>query len=196
MNKEIKAYVIGSSGSYEYTDMPTDYVYRRIMLQGLYVGQDLSTVINAFKLSEDNDKRIPYDISTSNYMKIAAVEYGQWNEAIVVATTTSPVATYTAVDYEYTIGYIRTTDTDTDTQLSAYPLGGRFYITSAAGAESVCHFGGYAPHGTIPIFLGQQEDMADWYDVRKVGSLVLTLKAGSHGGTSTARIIVQQYRTY
>ena len=65
MNKEVKAYVIGSSGSFEYTDMPTDFPYRRLMLQGLYIGQDLSTVINAFRLSEDNDKRIPYDVSVS-----------------------------------------------------------------------------------------------------------------------------------
>ncbi|KKK98541.1 hypothetical protein LCGC14_2641680, partial [marine sediment metagenome] len=79
MNKEVKAYVIGSSGSFEYTDMPTDFPYRRIMLQSLYVGQDLSTVINAFKLSEDNDKRIPFDVSVSNHMKMIAPEYGSWS---------------------------------------------------------------------------------------------------------------------
>ena len=196
MNKEVKAYVIGSSGSFEYTDMPTDYPYRRIMLQSLYVGQDLSTVINAFYLSEDNDKRIPFDVSTSNYMKIAAVEYGKWNEAIVCALTNSAVPFYTAIDYEYTLGFIGTTDTDTYQQATAYPLGGRIYLTAAASCEGVLHAGGYAPHGTIPIFVGQPDDMADWYDVRKVGSLVLRLKAGSLGGTATARICVQQYRTY
>ncbi len=196
MNKEIKAYVIGASGSFEYTDMPTDYPYRRLMLQGLYVGQDLSTVINAFKLSEDNDKRIPFDVGVSDHMKIIAPEYGKWSEAIVCATTSSTVDFFTAIDYEYSLGYLRTVDTDTDNSLTAYPLGGRFYYTSAASTESVVTVSGYAPHGTIPIFVGQEDDMSDWYDVRNVGSLVLRLKAGSHGGTSTARICVQQHRTY
>jgi len=196
MNKEVKAYVIGSSGSFEYTDMPLDFPYRRITLQGLYVGQDLSTVINAFYLTEDNDKRIVYDVSTSNYMKIAAVEYGKWNEAIVCAITTGTVNFFTAVDYEYTIAHMGTVNVNTTFQCTAYPLGGRFYIEGEGATEGVVHMGGYAPHGTIPLFLGQPDDMADWYDVRKVGSLVLRLKAGSHGGTSTAKIVVQQYRTY
>ncbi len=196
MNKEVKAYVIGSSGSFEYTDMPTDYPYRRIMLQGLYVGQDLSTVINAFKLDEDNDKRIVYDIGVSDYMKIAAVEYGKWNEAVVCAITTGTVAFYTAIDYEYTLGHLETVNVNTTVQATAYPLGGRIYLEGEGATECVLHVGGYAPHGTIPIFVGDQDDIADWYDVRQVGSLVLRLKAGSHGGTSTARIVVQQYRTY
>ena len=196
MNKEIKAYVIGSSGSFEYTDMPTDFPYRRLMLQGLYIGQDLSTVINAFRLSEDNDKRIPYDVSVSNYMKIAAAEYGKWDEAVVCALTTGNVLHYTAVDYEYTLGHLATVDSDKTIQLNAYPLGGGFNATAEAGTEAVFHIGGYAPHGSIPIFVGQEQDIADAYDVTKVGSLVLRLKAGSHGGTSTARIGVQQYRTY
>lgn len=196
MNKEIKAYVIGSSGSFEYTNMPTDYPYRRIMLQSLYVGQDLSTVINAFYLTEDNDKRIVFDVSTSNYMKIAAVEYGKWSEAVVCAFTSGTVAFYTAIDYEYSLGYLNTVDADTVSHATAYPLGGRIYLTNEGNDEGVVTIGGYAPHGTIPIFVGQADDIADWYDVTKIGSLVLRLKAGSLGGTATARICVQQYRTY
>ena len=196
MNKEIFAYVIGAQNSYKEIELPTDYVYRRMMMQALYVGQDIGTIINQFRISEDNDKRIPFDIKVSDHLKMIAPEYGKWEEAIVCANTGSAVAFYTAIDYEYAMGHLGTVDVDTTQQLNAYPIGGRFYLTGAGASEAVINFEGYAPHGCVPIFCGQQEDIADWYDVRKIGSLVARFKAGSHAGTSTARMIIQQLRTY
>lgn len=196
MNKEVKAYVIGSNNSYEYTDMPTDYPYRRMMVQALYVGYDVTSIVKELKLSEDNDKRIPFLISVSSYLKITAPEYGKWTEAIVCAITTGTVNFFTAVDYEYSIGHMETVNVNTTMQCTAYPLGGRFYIEGEGATEGVVTMGGYAPHGCFPVFCGQQEDIQDWYDVRTVGSLVTRLKAGSLGGTATARICVQQFRTY
>lgn len=196
MNKEIKAYTIGSNNSYEYTDMPTDYPYRRIMIQALYVGYDITGIVKEFKLSEDNDKRIPYNISVSSYLKIATPEYGKWEEPIVTALTTGTVAFYTAIDYEYNLGHVHTTDSDTVAGATAYPLGGRIYLTAEAGQEAVVTVGGYGPHGCVPFFCGQNTIIEDWYDVRRIGSLVARTKAGSLGGTATARICVQQFRTY
>ena len=196
MNKEIKAYTIGANNSYEYTDMPTDYPYRRMMIQALYVGYDITGIVKEFKISEDNDKRIPFDISVSSYLKIVAPEYGKWEEPVVSAQTTGTVAFYTAVDYEYNLGHLKTVDGDVAMTATAYPLGGRIYLTAEAGTEAVVTIGGYGPHGCVPFFCGQPDDIADWYDVRKIGSLVARLKAGSLGGTATARIVVQQYRTY
>lgn len=196
MNKEIKAYVIGSNNSYEYTDMPTDYPYRRMMIQALEAGYDITSVIKEFKLSEDNDKRIPFLISVSSYLKIVTPEYGKWSEAVVCAVTTGNVAFYTAVDYEYSLGHLETVNVNTTMQCTAYPLGGRFYLEGEGATEGVVTIGGYGPHGCVPFFCGQQDDIADWYDVRKIGSLRTRTKAGSLGGTATAKIVVQQYRTY
>ena len=196
MNKEIYAYTIGAIGSYEYIDLPTDYIIRRMMIQALYVGYDVGTVVNAFKISEDNDKRVVIDESMSAYIKLVTPEYGKWEEPLVTALTTGTVAFYTAVDYEYSLGMVHTVDSDTVAGATAYPLGGRIYLTAEAGQEAVVNIEGYAPHGCVPIFVGQQSEMQDWYDVRRVGSLVARLKAGSLGGTATARLSVQQLRTY
>jgi len=196
LNKEIYAYTIGASGSYEYIDMPTDYPIRRIMAQGLYVGYETHQVVNGIKISEDNDKRILMDESTSYYLKLMAPEYGEYNEALVTALTTGTVAFYTALDYEYRLGFCHTVDSDTAAGATAYPLGGRIYLTAEASQEAVFAISGFAPHGCIPIWCGDQDDPNDWYDARKIGSLVMRLKAGSLGGTATARVVVQQYRTY
>ena len=196
MNKEIKAYVIGSDNSFEYTDLPTDYPIRRMMIQTLEAGSDVTSVIKELRLSEDNDKRIPFDISISAHLKNVAPRYGKWSEPVVCGLTTGNVNHYTAVDYEFTMGCIATVDSDKTIQLNAYPLGGRFNITAEAATEAIVHVEGYAPHGCVPFFTGMADDIQDWYDVRKVGSLVVRLKAGSLGGTATAKIILQQYRTY
>ena len=196
MNKEHYAYVIGADDSYEYIDLPTDYIYRRMMVQALYVGYDVTSVIHDIKISEDNDKRIPFDIGLSAYQKMIAPEYGKWSEPIVTAITTGTVAFYTAVDYEYTLGFLKTVDGDTGITATAYPLGGRVYLTGEAATEAVVSVEGYAPHGCVAIFCGQQDDPADWYDVRGIGSLQARLEAGSLGGTATARLCIQQLRTY
>jgi len=196
MNKEIKAYTIGTEGSFEYTDMPTDYPYRRIMLQGLYVGYQPWQIIHDFKISEDNDKRIIADEKVSDYLKVVCPEYGRYHETVVLAGTTGTVAHYMAPTYEVSMSFINDVDGDTTSQLTAYPLGGRFYFTSSASTEAIIDVEGYAPHGCIPVFLGQQDDITDWYDVTTIGSLITRLKAGSLGGTATARIVVQQFRSY
>lgn len=196
MNKEIYAYTIGAENSYEYIDLPTDYPIRRMMVQALYVGYEVHQIVHDIKISEDNDKRVVMDESTSSYLKLVAPVYGKYHEANVLAVTTSAVAHYTAVDYEYAMGKMHTVDADTTAQLNAYPLGGRYYIVGEGATEAILDISGYAPHGCIPIWVGDQDDVNDWYDVRKVGSLVARLKAGSLGGTATARFIVQQYRTY
>ena len=153
-------------------------------------------IVNGIKISEDNDKRVVFDESTSYFLKLMAPEYGLYEEAVVVAVTTSAVAHYTAVDYEYRVGKCNTVDGDAVVQFNAYPLGGRMYIVGSTTTESIFNVEGYAPHGCIPIWCGDQDDISDWYDVRRVGSLVARLKAGSLGGTATARFCVQQYRTY
>jgi len=196
MSKEQKAYVIGAEGSYEYTELPTDYPMRRLMIQALYVGYEVHQIVNEFKLSEDHDKRTVYNDKVSNYMKVVCPEYGRYHETIVPYPGTGTVAHYTAVGYEYCVSHIGTTDADTTIQLTAYPLGGRLYLTAVANQACILDVEGYAPHGCIPIFLGQQDDIADWYDVTRIGSLMMRTKAGSLAGTATARIITQQFRTY
>ncbi|MBA7540671.1 hypothetical protein ES705_32970 [subsurface metagenome] len=65
-------------------------------------------------------------------------------------------------------------------------------------AETVCMVcTGHIPHGLAVIPFGDQKDPADWYDVTKIGSLVLRLKAGPDLGTAPlTQVITQQLRNY
>ncbi|GAG58540.1 unnamed protein product, partial [marine sediment metagenome] len=67
--------------------------------------------------------------------------------------------------------------------------------TSSETVYMLCK--GYIPHGLVSIPFGNPAEPADWYDVTKVGSLKLRLKAGaSLGATPTAQVITQQLRSY
>lgn len=196
INKEVFSYTIGAQNTYEYLDIPKDLPIRRMMIQALYVGYEISSIVNEFKISEDNDKRIVYDVKVSDYLKLVCPEYGKYHEAIVAAQTGTAAAMYTAVDYEYSMGHMGTVDADYTIQLSAYPLGGRFYLAGEGATETMIDVEGYAPHGCVPIWCGNQNEINDWYDVRRVGSLVMRLKAGSLGATAIPKIVIQQYRPY
>jgi hypothetical protein len=61
---------------------------------------------------------------------------------------------------------------------------------------TVLDIAGTMPHGCLAIPFGNQEDLADWYNVEGK-SLRLKLKAGSSiGSTEEYHIITQQLRKY
>jgi hypothetical protein len=68
-------------------------------------------------------------------------------------------------------------------------------ISTASNASGIVR--GFLPHGSIVIPFGDQNDIADWYDVTKLGSLRLQITAGSSvGSSSTCEVITQQMRRY
>ena len=73
--------------------------------------------------------------------------------------------------------------------------GGLITATGAATQLSQWIVTGQMPHGVMALPFGKRDDMADWYDVSKIGALKLILTAGS-GASGTCKIVSQQYRKY
>jgi len=196
--KEHKAYVAASEDSYEYTDMPTDHPIRQMLIRGFHTQQDPTDVVDHFKLSEDNDKRIPIDMNLVSYVNRMK---GVWLPVV------EPV-----MDYIDTVGgyskYVTPTDRCTiytghgnnscDYWVEGGIEGG--YVQRYADVVSAFHSGlvhGYLPHSCIQIPFGLQDDLDDWYDVTRVGSLVVrTQAAGEYGSGSEISIHLQQLRRY
>ena len=56
---------------------------------------------------------------------------------------------------------------------------------------------GNCPHGTIPLLPKPGPEIADWYDVTKLGSLKLRIDDGAEAAdTYTGEVIIKQYRPY
>ena len=196
MAKENVSYSLQTSAN-EYVDLPTDHPMRKLMVMSLAAGKQPWELYNNLKLSEDNDKKVPFDDKTSDLIKYFGAQWPQLRESIEGATADSSKNFYMMSTYEvemaamamgYTAAYLK----------SDYMYGGRVNIRASAACNFKSVIRGYCPFGALCIPFGDQNEVDDWFDVTKIGSLRLTAKAGSSLGSDspTCEVITEQLRKY
>ena len=195
MAKEHQTYVPTAS-THKYIDLPTDYPIRMLMLQGLSNTRDAVQMLDFIKLSEDHDKRIPYNIRGRELHHTLVDLYGFGKERIKLAAGTAKDHIYTMLAHNPMVHPIG--QTKAGTFLLDHTGAGDLNITSSV-ASNTCegYVIGSLPHGALILPLGDRDDIMDFYDVARIGSLRLDLLATSNVGTSPAvQVVVQQLRTY
>lgn len=193
MTKEQKAYT-PSSGSWEYTDLPTDYPMRTLGIQCQVAGSDIATSLQDVKLSEDNDKRVPVDDLAEDLAALFGMSMGRYSEYVFAMLTTSLANYFCTPGWQTVVAASPlTADKVVSVQIAQ---GGQFKAESetAAGLMQAV-VTGYLPHQVLPIPFGARDVIEDWYDVTKIGNLRLSLKGGT-ASTGTYRIITEQNRSY
>jgi len=195
MLKEQKSYTPAANG-WEYTDLPTDYPYRSLAIQCRKTGTRFGSTVADLKLSEDNDKRIPYDDKASVLAQLIGQVFGWYQELIVAYVGTSLTGVYTTPGLDVApsagvMGAVKSAEVELNTGCLM-----NVARETAAGYVQM-NIGGWLPHHVLCLPFGARNIIEDWYDVTKVGSLRLSLKGGSSlGTTDTFRIITEQLRTY
>ena len=198
MQKEIKSYPM-SSLSHEYSDLPTDYPYRKFLMRCLTPGTEPRGLVRNVKISEDMDKRVILNHGTEEIMRSIAMMTPKVREhwffpidssnRYLYCTPTTRVAAFANVWAEsISAGDIALYDGD----------GGRLKTIAATGAQNVqILVEGWCPHGCWEIPLGLQNEIEDWYDVTKIGSLVADIESRSAAAsTDSVEIFLQQFRKY
>jgi len=195
MHKEIYSYTVGTTG-YEYIDMPTDYITQQIFAKAFKAPYGLTSIWDGFKLSEDNDKRVPIDLSSDELERIAFETWGFVKEHAKL-NAAAGVANFYGMpcDSCYAEGSVE----------GGY---GDFSVFSQGGGQFACDnvLGTYrgrvtlignCPHGVLPLLPKPGPEIADWYDVTKLGSLKLRVDdSAPAANTYTGEIIVSQYRPF
>ena len=195
MAKEYFTYSLVSS-AYQKVELPTDHQLRMLLVQSLFAAKQPHEQFNELKLSENNDKRVVFDQQTSDLAKYILDEFGRYHEDVRCSLTTSEVTHFIAPTYMVNAAGMAWDDE------SSYPIahlsyGGTIGLKASATAQVNMHVDGYCPHGVLAIPFGDLWDAAKWYDVTKLGSLDLRIKAGSSvGSASTAQVITEQLRRY
>lgn len=194
MNKELYAYN-PLAGATEEVDLPNDYIFRKLILQARVADLWFGGIIANLKLSEDNDKKIPFDLTGSLLEEWIHEMLGEYRDGII-----ADLNTITGVDIYHapTQGIKMRGDFYCISDVLAdIPFGYRnkYACTTNTGC-SVMDIAGTMPHGCICIPFGDHRDMTDWYDP-KGKSLKLKIKAGT-GKTFTEEfhVITQQLRPY
>jgi len=198
MHKEVKDYTLASA-THEYTDMPTDYVYRKLFMKILAAGLGTEYNFGNIKLSEDNDRRIPLNHSIKQILQSMIGQTRPYREWIITHGSTAFVYYHNTCAYFSVGAGCGWTGNATPQAVNVYDAdGGTFRVVSTtAGLNTGILMEGWCPHGVIEIPFGLQDDPADWYDVTKLGSLRLDLLSASAMSDSySCQIFLQQLRKY
>jgi hypothetical protein len=198
MHKQLKDYALAAS-SHEYTDLPTDYPYRKLFARIQKYGTAVRDCFDTIKLSEDNDKRIPVNHTIFNILKSISSIRRPYQELVLHEGSA-------ALYYVYITPAEKTTMLGTQWRSTASQAvigymnvdGGRasfdqYSETSNTQALAI----GWCPHGVVEIPFGDQNEVDDWYDVTKIKSLRLDIKTASGVSSSdSCQIFLQQLRKY
>jgi hypothetical protein len=199
MHKEIKSYTLSAS-AHEYTDLPTDYAYRKIFIKAQAYAYYPDVQVSNVKLSEDVDKRVIMDQGMRQLIRSIQSLTPPYIEHIHTSCPSASGDTnYCTPAYE--CGFAATPwdvpASGTTTLAVDYGDGGRFRASSSSTIGNIQLIArGWLPHATVEIPFGQQNEIDDWYDVTKVGNLKLDLTGGSGLGSGTAEVFLQQLRKY
>ena len=199
-SKEVFTYTPATSAS-EFIDLPTDHIIRKLLIQSDSTDKNPFEVLDQIKLSEDNDKRVVFDIDGEEFFRtwkfmFPRFEYKMRLDLVVTAKTVFGVPSY---DGDMKIVYDETPFV-TAQSIFAQAVFTNNKIALAASIDikaDTATIGGYLPLSVMCWPMGMQEDDTDWYDATRVGSLQLINKGASSVGSSPeAKIILQQLRRY
>ena len=194
--KEIFSRTPPAAGYYT-VDLPVDHTIRKMLIQGYRSAYEPWYQVSEARLSEDSDKRVPFDVNLEVYYQRRKGLDTPLEEAVALeAGLTAGRAYYlTATDYWaalITVGQGSTTPAG----VGASGRGG-YHLLKDGSSQQQGVQRGWLPNHCFQFPFGKQEDLNDWYDVADIGSLVLRLKAGTGGAASgTVATILQQLRRY
>jgi len=184
------------ANAYEHIELPRDYVLRRLAIQALTLDADIGGLLSQFKLSEDNDKRIPFDTTFMEEYRRYIAQYNFYTERIYTHTSEAGETLYVTPGME-AFGWAIDPNAAAVQAVNQHD-GGVVVLKSESGGPMVwLKVSGYLPHCVFDFPFGKQDIIADWYNVTGLGSLRFRVKAaGSASSTDTFRVLTQQLRTY
>jgi len=198
MHKEIKDYAMGSA-SHEYTDLPIDYPYRKLFVKSQTEGTGPEYLINTVKLSEDNDRKIPFNHTMFDILRMIVGQGKAFTENILVSSGAGTIYFYCTPCYwpKITVSpWEGSSEPYVATAWGGDGGRGTLYIETVGGNRTVA-VEGYCPHGVTEIPFGLQDDPADWYDVSGLGSLRLdVLSVSGRSSSDSVQVFLQQARKY
>jgi len=194
--REFYSYTPGASGVYEYILLPTDRLLRKMLIQGYKKSYEPWYQVSEARLDEDNDKRIPFDWNLEKYFQVRKGIDPPVKEIVAIGHSGSACVFYfTPTDYWATF-VTQGQGAGTQAGTGASGKGGAFTIATGGSTQSQGIVTGWLPNHCFQFPFGDQDDMADWYDVTKIGNLRLRLKSGAGYATSACAVVLQQLRKY
>ena len=194
--KRVKQYTMAAS-SHEYTDLPTDYKLRKLMVRALVPGTELTQTLDNIKLSEDHDKRVIVDAPPDKIVRLYADENCQYREGMYGQNDGSNHAYHCTPSDRGQVAANRWAAT-TGPYFSTYGVvGQQFGLCGSSTSNWNALVSGYCPMSMVSIPMGDEKDIEDWFDPMGLKNLRLDILTSASGATPyLCNIIAQQFRPY
>lgn len=195
MSKVIEEYTMTGSAAYKYIDIPTDYPFRKLLCRSFLTNIPPNGAVDEFRISEDNDKRIPLDVDVDHYLRAQMSALPPLLEHFVIRLSTTLNSAYVMPTYWPFVMGLPHTATKT-LRRQTYYAAERMGLIADHATAIACNLiaWGYVPHHTLSFPFGDQKDLDDWYDVTAKGSVRARLL--SHSSACVTSLFGQQLRRY
>lgn len=181
---------------YTYVDLPTDHLLRKLLIQGYYKAYEPWQVISEVRLNEDNGKRIPFDVDVEKYyQRRKGIDVMVVEHMVAQDDGSGQLMYFTPTDYWANMVTIPRGGTALFA-VGATCRGGSTTVLGSASGSYAAIISGWLPNHCVQFPFGKQDDLDDWYDVTRIGSLRLRLKVGTHHDDQSQAVVLQQLRRY
>lgn len=196
MSKQIQTYD-SAADAYEYIDIPTDHPIRKLLVRAYLTNVSFEGEIDKIRLSEDNDKRVPFDLEIEPYIRYLCGILPPIHEHWQIRAQTTDTSFYIMPTYWPMLDGMSQQTTWWRRSSTYYQAERQTLIAEAnMGAPAMGYATGYVPHQTLAFMFGLQDVIEDWYDVTKIGSLRARLHGTASSSAAEVTLISQQLRKY
>lgn len=178
----------------EYVDVPIDLPIRKLLATGYSTTKNYRGQIHSFKLSQDGDKKVPFDTNCRTYMAQMQSYLPPLIESVIFVGATATEVIYTMPSYEGV--FIGLSTAAEDVFLTSYTAD-KLTVDCATGANRIEGLAkGWVPFHTIEIPMGLHNDIDDWFTAGETKKLEFQPKASTPGTSPVGRLVLEQLATH
>ena len=196
MSKQHHKEACPALNAWKYVELPLDYPYRRIMIRAFYEAYPPEYSIQHVKLDEDNDHRIPLNVDLRDYIELSMPRWKEVNEPFCVTVVGDEQGYYFTAASDMVAMTGMTTSIARHIALNRGRDSGHAHLHSTDVTTCMGQTIGYCPNHCFDFECGDVKDLADWYDVTRVGDLRMSIQGGTAGIDGEYSVVIQQLRYY
>ena len=196
MTKEHYSY-IPAAGSAVAIDIPTDHPIRFLMPIAGNNNEEPDIQFEKIKVSEDNDKRVVFNLTCMQAIRMYCQMYPKWSEYFAGQHHTTPRNYYVTPGKD--LCFAIPDSESSDSYQWVLWSGGQLRQTDTGAAHTFQgNVEGICPHGGVILPCGKQDKIDDWWQVQGLGSarMTLTPRAAGCDTNKTTDLIIQQFHRY
>jgi len=180
----------------DYVTLPTDLPIRFVLPALSSDSEEPDINLDAFKLTENGDKKVIFDIGTLEYLQHIEQDFPHWIEHMEGRAYTTAKSYYCTPAKDLLFAPI--SSADNDSYWNAVWSGGqkRTVTPSVNGINFNAVPTGRCPHGVIPIPMGDPNEIDSWWEVALGGSRRIKLTTGGGDTSALYELLLQELLRY